>query len=121
MALVQHARLMSEYAAFSAARAGAVWNADPTTMMNAAEMALVPTFGIATENAGPGAQPGRRQGHRSTSDVGDGRGSKPRQQGRACQHEDRSPFIWRPEAKPMDLAASHHVSPRPSSSIIRAA
>jgi len=43
LSMVQHARIMTEYAAFSAARAGVVWNADRFIMENAAISALMPT------------------------------------------------------------------------------
>lgn len=44
LAMIQHARLMTEYAAFNAARAGIVWNADQFIMENAAIVSLLPTF-----------------------------------------------------------------------------
>jgi hypothetical protein len=44
LAMIQHARLMTEYAAFNAARAGIVWNADPWIMENAAIISLMPTY-----------------------------------------------------------------------------
>lgn len=44
LGMVQHARIMTEYAAFSAARAGIVWNADPWIMENAAIISLLPTY-----------------------------------------------------------------------------
>jgi hypothetical protein len=50
-ALMHQARLMLEYAAFSAARAGAVWNADRKIMTDAAIFALVPTFGLSSSQA----------------------------------------------------------------------
>lgn len=43
LTMVQHARIMTEYAAFNAARAGIVWNADPWIMENAAIISLMPT------------------------------------------------------------------------------
>ncbi|AKU93312.1 TadE/TadG family type IV pilus assembly protein [Vulgatibacter incomptus] len=43
LALFHQARLLTEYAAFQAARAGAVWNGDPTKMQDAAIFALAPT------------------------------------------------------------------------------
>ena len=43
LAMVQHARIMTEYAAFNAARSGIVWNADRFIMENAAIMSLLPT------------------------------------------------------------------------------
>jgi TadE-like protein len=50
LAMVQHARLMTEYAAFNAARAGIVWNADRFVMENAAIVSLLPTFeGLVSE------------------------------------------------------------------------
>lgn len=42
---VQQARVMVEYAAFSAARAGIVMNADVNSMHDAASLAVLPTFG----------------------------------------------------------------------------
>ena len=44
LVMVQHARIMTEYAAFTAARAGIVWNADPGIMQSAAIIALMPTY-----------------------------------------------------------------------------
>ncbi len=44
LTLVHQARMMLEYAAFSAARAGAVWNGDPAKMQSAAMLALMPTM-----------------------------------------------------------------------------
>jgi len=43
LTMVQHARIMTEYAAFNAARAGVVWNADPWIMENAAIISVMPT------------------------------------------------------------------------------
>lgn len=45
LTMVQHARIMTEYAAYCAARAGIVFNGDPTAMQQAAEIALSPTIG----------------------------------------------------------------------------
>jgi hypothetical protein len=45
LTLLQHARLMTEYAAFRAARAGIVWNGNNVRMRDAALMALLPTMG----------------------------------------------------------------------------
>ena len=44
LVMVQHAKIMTEYAAFTAARAGIVWNADPGIMQSAAIIALMPTY-----------------------------------------------------------------------------
>ncbi len=44
LAMIQHAKIMTEYAAYSAARAGIVWNADRWIMENAAIIALLPTY-----------------------------------------------------------------------------
>jgi TadE-like protein len=44
LTLVHQARMMLEYAAFNAARVGAVWNADPDKMQRAAVLALLPTM-----------------------------------------------------------------------------
>jgi hypothetical protein len=56
LGLMQQARLMLEYAAYSAARVGAVWNADPKMMNDAALFTLTPTFGIAaSQDMGLGA------------------------------------------------------------------
>jgi hypothetical protein len=44
LVMVQHARIMTEYAAFNACRAGIVWNADPRPMQAAAIVSLMPTF-----------------------------------------------------------------------------
>ena len=43
LSVIQHARIMTEYAAFNAARAGIVWNADRFIMENAAIISLMPT------------------------------------------------------------------------------
>lgn len=52
LAMVQHARLMTEYAAFNAARAGIVWNADRFVMENAAILSLLPTYeGLISESS----------------------------------------------------------------------
>ncbi len=48
---IEQARLMTEYAAFSAARAGVVWNGSNERMRDAALAALLPTFGR-TDSAG---------------------------------------------------------------------
>ncbi len=45
LTLMQQARLLTEYAAFSAARAGIVWNGSSERMHDAARVALLPTFG----------------------------------------------------------------------------
>jgi hypothetical protein len=42
--MLQHARVMTEYAAFAAARVGIVRNANPALMRNAAFVALLPTM-----------------------------------------------------------------------------
>lgn len=44
LVMIQHARIMTEYAAFNAARAGIVWNADKIIMENAAIISLLPTY-----------------------------------------------------------------------------
>jgi len=44
---IEQARLMTEYAAFSAARAGIVWNGSNERMRDAALFAVLPTFGRA--------------------------------------------------------------------------
>jgi hypothetical protein len=43
LTMIQHARIMTEYAAYNAARAGIVWNGDPWVMENAAIISLIPT------------------------------------------------------------------------------
>ena len=48
---IQHARVMTEYAAFSAARAGIVWNGSNERMRDAAFFALLPTLGATENNA----------------------------------------------------------------------
>ena len=45
LTMVQHARIMTDYAAFAAARAGVVFNAEPEAMREAAAIALLPTTG----------------------------------------------------------------------------
>ncbi|WP_233262199.1 TadE/TadG family type IV pilus assembly protein [Vitiosangium sp. GDMCC 1.1324] len=42
---MQHAKLMTEYAAYCAARAGIVWNGNNERMQDAARVALLPTLG----------------------------------------------------------------------------
>jgi len=44
LTLMQQASLMLEYAAFNAARSGAVWNMDKDKMIAAAQISLLPTF-----------------------------------------------------------------------------
>jgi len=44
LVMIQHARIMTEYAAFNAARAGIVWNADKIIMESAAIISLLPTY-----------------------------------------------------------------------------
>lgn len=58
MTMIQHARIMTEYAAFNAARAGIVWNGDPWVMENAAIISLMPTYGAMVDEMGL-ADPGR--------------------------------------------------------------
>ncbi|MBW2736085.1 MAG: pilus assembly protein [Deltaproteobacteria bacterium] len=54
LVMVQHARIMTEYAAFNSARAGIVWNADKRVMENAAIIALLPTHdGLAEAGMSP--------------------------------------------------------------------
>ncbi len=43
--LIAHARVMLDYAAFNAARAGVVHNGNPTVMRNAALVSMLPVFG----------------------------------------------------------------------------
>jgi hypothetical protein len=45
LTMVQHARIMTDYAAYCAARAGIVFNADRGAMERAATIALLPTLG----------------------------------------------------------------------------
>jgi TadE-like protein len=45
LTMIQHARLMTDYAAFQAARTGVVWNGNNERMHDAAIMALLPTLG----------------------------------------------------------------------------
>jgi hypothetical protein len=45
LTMMQHAKLMTEYAAYCAARAGIVWNGNHERMHDAASMALLPTLG----------------------------------------------------------------------------
>ena len=52
LAMIQHAKLMTDYAAYNAARAGIVWNADRWIMENAAIISLLPTYeGLIDENS----------------------------------------------------------------------
>jgi hypothetical protein len=45
LTMIQHAKLMTEYAAYQAARAGSVWNGNNERMHDAAIVALLPTMG----------------------------------------------------------------------------
>src|SRR5687767_4656772 len=45
LTMIQHAKIMTEYAAYQAARAGIVWNGNNERMHDAAIMALTPTMG----------------------------------------------------------------------------
>src|SRR4029079_16997593 len=45
LTMLQHAKLMTEYAAYQAARAGIVWNGNNERMHDAALAALLPTVG----------------------------------------------------------------------------
>ncbi len=45
LAMLQHARLMTEYAAYNAVRAGIVWNGDQCMMRRAAVISILPTLG----------------------------------------------------------------------------
>ncbi|MBK8479810.1 MAG: pilus assembly protein [Proteobacteria bacterium] len=54
LVMMQHARLMTEYAAFNAARSGIVWNADRLIMENAAIISLLPTNERLREKTGLG-------------------------------------------------------------------
>lgn len=45
LTMVQHARIMTDYAAYAAARAGIVFNGDKAAMERAAALALLPTMG----------------------------------------------------------------------------
>jgi hypothetical protein len=45
LTMMQHAKLMTEYAAYQAARAGVVWNGNNERMHDAAVVALLPTLG----------------------------------------------------------------------------
>lgn len=58
LSMIQHARIMTEYAAFNAARAGIVWNGDPWVMENAAIISLMPTYEGMGDEMGI-ADPGR--------------------------------------------------------------
>ncbi|MBN2724390.1 MAG: pilus assembly protein [Deltaproteobacteria bacterium] len=52
LAMIQHARIMTEYAAFNSARSGIVWNADKFVMENAAILSLLPTYeGLFSESS----------------------------------------------------------------------
>ena len=51
LSMIQHAKIMTDYAAYNAARAGIVWNADRFVMENAAIISLLPTFeGLIDQN-----------------------------------------------------------------------
>lgn len=67
LSMIQHARIMTEYAAFNAARAGIVWNGDPWVMENAAIISLLPTYeGLGDEmGLGDAARMARAIGQRA--------------------------------------------------------
>src|SRR5688572_28898340 len=50
LTMIQHAKIMTEYAAYQAARAGIVWNGNNERMHDAAFVALLPTYGLATDS-----------------------------------------------------------------------
>ncbi|MCX7959896.1 MAG: pilus assembly protein, partial [Deltaproteobacteria bacterium] len=50
LAMLHQARIQTEYAAYQAARAGIVWNANHSKMMNAAFVALIPSMYILKAN-----------------------------------------------------------------------
>ncbi|HYH99137.1 TadE family protein [Hyalangium sp.] len=50
LTMIQHAKLMTEYAAYQAARAGSVWNGNNERMHDAAIVALLPTMGRRTDS-----------------------------------------------------------------------
>lgn len=54
LAAVQHARILTEYAAFQAARAGIVWGANNERMRDAALLSLLPTLGRTDDPASLG-------------------------------------------------------------------
>jgi hypothetical protein len=54
LAAVQHARILTEYAAFQAARAGVVWGANNERMRDAALLSLLPTLGRTDDPASLG-------------------------------------------------------------------
>ncbi|WP_224360378.1 TadE/TadG family type IV pilus assembly protein [Hyalangium versicolor] len=54
LTMIQHAKLMTEYAAFQAARAGIVWNGNNERMHDAAIIALLPTMGRTNDLASLG-------------------------------------------------------------------
>lgn len=62
LAMLQHARLMTEYAAYNAVRAGTVWNGDQCMMRQAALISLLPTLEATDTLTGPDGPPfeGRR-------------------------------------------------------------
>src|SRR5512141_3478894 len=51
---LQQARILADYAAFAAARAGIVMNGDPGKMRDAAALAILPAFGAADSLAALG-------------------------------------------------------------------
>lgn len=68
LAVLQQARLLTEYAAYQAARAGIVWSGDPRKMQDAAIFALAPTAcptRIAGASALCGAGGGDRWSHQA--------------------------------------------------------
>jgi len=50
LTMIQHAKIMTEYAAYQAARAGIVWNGNNERMHDAAIVALLPTYGRPTKS-----------------------------------------------------------------------
>lgn len=63
LTMLQHARIMTEYAAFTAARAGIVYNADKRAMERAAAVALLPTMARTDTLGRVLTQQGRIDGH----------------------------------------------------------
>src|SRR3954447_21437008 len=63
LGLVQQARLLAQYAAFAAARAGVVWGAGDARMHDAAMLVLLPLLGRAGwwEAGGDSGRAGRRE------------------------------------------------------------
>lgn len=74
LAMIQHARIATEYAAYNAARSGIVYNGDPKMMERAAFLSLLPTFGRADDLTAIGPTLFRAAATQLGSDLADALG-----------------------------------------------